>query len=269
MEDYIKHNQRAWDQQVANKNQWTIPVSSEDIAQARLGNWEVRLTPWRAVPRNWFPDLHGIDILCLASGGGQQAPVFAAGGANVVVLDISPEQLKQDEKTARQNDLIIETILGDMSDLSCFPDHRFDLVFHPVSNCFIRNVHPVWRETCRVLKSKGILLSGFANPVLYLFDDSDSQNINPIEVKNRIPYSDLDTLTENQKKEYSEKGYPYEFGHTLEDQISGQLEAGFVITGFYEDKHHLKDHPLYTYISTFAATRAIKVDRSDQIRMPL
>lgn len=44
-----------------------------------------------------------------------------------------------------------------------------------------------------------------------------------------------------------------EFGHTLESQI----EAGFAITGFYED--NAGGDLLDKYIDTFIATRAIKL----------
>lgn len=258
VKDYLTHNQFAWDKQVENKNQWTIPVSSEVIAKARKGMWQVLLTPWKPVPSEWFPDLKGIDVLCLASAGGQQAPIFAAAGANVVVFDISPKQLEQDKKAAIQNNLQLKTVVGDMADLSKFSDESFDLIFHPVSNCFIRDVNPVWREANRVLKPNGIMLAGFANPVLYLFDESKPERETKLEVVNKIPYSDLESLSDSQKEEYVKNGYPFEFGHSLDDLIGGQLKAGFIINGFYEDKHHSKEHPIYNYIPTFLATRAVK-----------
>ena len=110
-------------------------------------------------------------MLCLASGGGQQGPILAAAGANVTVFDNSPNQLAQDRLVADREGLTIETVLGDMADLSAFPDARFDLIFHPVSNVFAPDVRPVWKEAFRVLRPGGSLLAGFMNPVQYLFDD--------------------------------------------------------------------------------------------------
>ena len=239
-------------------NQWTIPVSTEVIAQAKIGKWQVVLTPWKPVPKDWFPSIKGLKILCLASAGGQQAPVFAAAGANVVVYDLSPEQLKQDQLVASRDNLSIETHMGDMSNLSIFSDNYFDLIFHPVSNCFIPDVNPVWQESFRILKPDGVLLSGFTNPIMYLFDESEPKIPVKLNVTNKIPYSDLASLTTSQKEIYKKEGVPFEFGHTLEDQIGGQIKAGFVIEGFYEDKHGIKDHPLYDYIFTFCATKARK-----------
>jgi len=258
MDEYVKHNQHAWDMQVEKGNQWTIPVSSEIINQAKKGNWEVVLTPWKPVPKDWFPDLNSLKILCLASAGGQQAPIFGAAGAEVVVYDLSPEQLKKDQLVAERESLKIKTIRGDMSDLSPFSDQQFDLIFHPVSNCFVQNVLPVWRESFRVLKSGGILLAGFTNPIMYLFDESDPETPLNLNIVNKIPYSDLMILSLEQKEMYGKNGIPFEFGHTLEDQIGGQIDAGFIIKGFYEDKHSPKNHPLYEHISTFIATKAIK-----------
>ncbi|KAG1318310.1 hypothetical protein G6F63_015276 [Rhizopus arrhizus] len=60
----------------------------------------VRLTP-RALPLDWLGDVRGRRILCLASGGGQQAPVLAAAGADVTVFDLSDGQLEQDRRHAR------------------------------------------------------------------------------------------------------------------------------------------------------------------------
>lgn len=259
MKEYITHNQRAWNRQVAKGNQWTIPVSSEIIARAKRGKWQVLLTPWKPVPSEWFPPLESINLLCLASAGGQQAPIFTAAGANVVVYDISPEQLKQDKKVAQRENLELQTIVGDMSDLSTFPDAQFDLIFHPVSNCFVSDVNPVWQESFRVLKPGGTLLSGFTNPIMYLFDESNPDRQPNLNITNKIPYSDLLSLTSEQKEEYTKQGLPLEFGHTLEDLIGGQIKAGFIIDGFYEDKHIPKDHPIYDYISTFIATRARKI----------
>jgi ubiquinone/menaquinone biosynthesis C-methylase UbiE len=259
MKEYVKHNQRAWNREVAKGNHWTIPVSSEIIAQAKLGNWQVLLTPWKPVPAEWFPELKSLNILCLASAGGQQAPIFAAAGANVIVYDLSPEQLKQDKKVVLRDNLTIETIIGDMSDLSVFSDDRFDLIFHPVSNCFISDVNPVWHESYRVLKPGGSLLSGFINPIMYLFDESNPEASLSLNITNKIPYSDLVSLTSKQKEKYFKEEIPFEFGHTLEDQIGGQIKAGFIIDGLYEDKHTPKDHPIYDYISTFIATRAVKL----------
>jgi SAM-dependent methyltransferase len=163
--DPVAHNRAAWDREVASGNEWTRPVGPDVIASARSGDWSVVLIGHEPVPREWFPaELDGAAVLCLASGGGQQGPVLSAAGAAVTVFDNSPRQLERDAEVAAREGLAIRTVLGDMRDLSAFPDASFDVVFNPVSNVFCPELAPVWRESFRVLRRGGILLAGFMNP---------------------------------------------------------------------------------------------------------
>ena len=91
--DVASINRGAWDHQVKSGCKWTVPVSSEQVAAAKVGDLHVVLTPIKPVPLNWFPNLTGCKVLCLASGGGQQGPLLAAAGADVTVFDNSPAQL--------------------------------------------------------------------------------------------------------------------------------------------------------------------------------
>ena len=117
MMDIREHNRKAWDKQVENRNEWTLPVSAEAIAAARRGEWGLLLTPTKTVPRDWYPTLPGADVLCLASGGGQQGPILAAVGARVTVFDNSPAQLAQDRLVAEREGLPLVTVEGDMRNL--------------------------------------------------------------------------------------------------------------------------------------------------------
>jgi SAM-dependent methyltransferase len=253
--DIRAFNRRAWDRQVAQGNIWTIPVSPEEVAAARRGEWKVWLTPTKAAPQAWFGAVLGKDILCLASGGGQQGPILAAAGARVTVLDNSPAQLGQDRMVAERDGLSIRLVEGSMLDLSMFPGESFDLVFHPVSNTFVPDVRPVWREAFRVLRNGGVLLAGFPNPLIYLFDMEKFER-GELQVRWSIPYSDLENLTPEQIQAYEREGSPLEWSHTLETQIGGQTEAGFLIAGFYEDIN--PGDALEKVTPTYIATRAIK-----------
>lgn len=248
-------NRVAWDAEVARGNKWTVPVTDDAIAAARQGHWNVVLTPIKPVPSEWIPDLKGLDVLCLASGGGQQGPTLSAAGAHVIVLDNSPRQLEQDRLVADRESLALTTVQGDMANLEMFSDGQFDLIVHPCSNCFIENVRPVWREAFRVLRHQGALLAGFCNPVEFLFDEKPRPG-EQLTVRHAIPFSDTRDLSEAELRERIARKEPLTFGHTLTDQIGGQLEAGFVITGFYEDID--PDSPLSGYMQTFIATRAVK-----------
>ncbi len=249
-----QHNRKAWDLQVGRGNQWTVPVSPEVIAEARAGRWSIVLTPQQPVPREWFPDpLTGIRLLALASGGGQQAPVLAAAGARVTLLDNSPAQLEQDRSVAQRDGLDLETVLGDMADLNAFPNDHFDLIVHPCSNSFVPDVRPVWREAFRVLKPGGTLIAGIVNPAVYLFDEGDRSLV----VRHKLPSDDLTQLqARGEAVETMED--PISFSHSLDDQIGGQLEAGFLLIGFFEDKVAYEAEPLSSFMPCSFATRALK-----------
>ena len=254
--DIRGYNQEAWDRQVESRNEWTVPVGPKVVEAARGGQWTVLLTNTKPVPRSWFPEMRGADVLCLASGGGQQGPVFAAAGANVTVFDNAPKQLAQDRLVAERESLELETVQGDMRDLSAFADEGFDLVFHPVSNLFVPEVRPVWREAFRVLRRGGILLAGFLNPAVFVFDEELADTTGELLVRYELPFDAATSLSEEELRGKIERGEPLEFSHTLEDQLGGQTDAGFLISGFYEDRH--LDDPIAAHMPTLIATRAIK-----------
>ncbi len=251
-----RYNALAWDKAVERESEWTIPVTPAQIEWARRGVWQIVLTPTRPVPADWFPPLAHADVLCLASGGGQQGPILAAAGARVTVFDNSPQQLAQDRYVARREGLSMTTVEGDMRDLSIFADESFDLIVHPVSNLFVPDIRPVWREAHRVLRRGGVLMAGFCNPVLYLFDQELADQ-GVLQVRYKLPYSDLTSLSDEERGVYINEVQPLEFGHTLTDQIGGQLDAGFVLTGFYEDGW--PGTPLNEFTPTYIATRAVKM----------
>jgi hypothetical protein len=138
-----------------------------------------------------------------------------------------------------------------MADLSVFPDGSFDLVFHPVSNLFAPEVRPLWAEAFRVLRRRGSLLAGFLNPAVYIFDLELVDISGELQVRYTLPYADATSKSEEEVARQIEQGEPLEFSHTLEDQIGGQIEAGF-----YEDSH--RDDPIAAHMPTYIATRAIK-----------
>ena len=252
--DIRAYNREMWNKLVENGNPWTIPVSPEVIAAARKGEWSVLLTETKPVPRDWFPaDLHGVEILCLACGGGQQGPVFAAAGGLVTVFDNSPRQLDRDRQVAEREGLDIRTVEGDMRDLSMFPDESFDLVFHPVSNVFVPEVRPVWREAYRVLRKGGRLLAGFNDPAIYLFDYTEAERGIYI-ARYSLPFDATKIPEEDRMRMFGDDS-PLEFSHSLDDLIGGQLQAGFMLVDLYEDTGN---DPLSKLLPVYIATRAIK-----------
>ena len=256
--DARKHNRDAWDSLVDQGNRWTVPADADQIAAARRGELQPLLTPSKHVPMDWYPTLVGTPTLCLATGGGQQAPLLAAAGALVTTLDNSPKQLQQDRLVAQREGLNVQTVQGDMADLSMFADQQFGLIFHACSNCFSQSVLPVWREAFRVLRPDGVLLSGFSDPVRYAIAEED-QDANRLHITRKLPWSDLEDLSEPElKKVLAEPGAPLCFGHTLQDQIGGQLAAGFHMTAMFGDRWTDEEDPLSGFIDTFIATRSIR-----------
>lgn len=256
--DYRVYNRHAWDEQVKQGNEWTVPVSKEIIAAVRDGDWHVVLTPKKHVPKSWFPKISGMSILGLASGGGQQAPIFAAAGARVTVLDNSPLQLEQDQVVARREGLSITSILGDMCDLSQFPPDSFDLIFNPCSTCFISDTRPVFEQSHRVLKPGGRLLCGFTNPARFIFDE-DKLTENQFQVRHKLPYTDITHLTSEELERLRSANEPFMFSHSLEDLITGQLKAGFSIKDMFEDVSD--DDPFAEFLPVYFATFAEKGDQ--------
>jgi SAM-dependent methyltransferase len=253
------HNRIAWNRQSKSGSRWCQAVSSDEISAARRGIWNVILTPNKNVPLGWFGDLKGKRVLCLASGGGQQAPILAAAGADVTCFDNSEEQLAKDQFVAERDSLVLKTVLGDMADLSVFDGESFDLVFHPVSNVYAENLTPVWKECFRILKWNGRLLSAFFNPAFFLFDHDEAAKTGILTVKFALPYSDLKSLPEQKKEKIAKEELAFEFGHTLEQQIGGQLAAGFIICDLYEDSGDEDATPLNKFASLYISTLAKKI----------
>jgi ubiquinone/menaquinone biosynthesis C-methylase UbiE len=201
--------------------------------------------------------LKGCKVLGLASAGGQQCPLFAAAGAIVTVLDLTPAQLEQDRKVADKFQLDLKCVEGRMEDLSAFADESFDLIFHPCSNCFTPDLTPVWKECSRVLRKGGILMWGFTKPESYLVVPH-SGDAGDYRLKYRMPYNDFESLTEEEQSVYTKVKEPMIFAHSWDDQIGKLLENGFQLTHFFEDDWGGRE-PIDAYFKSFVAARAVKM----------
>lgn len=250
MENYQDINKKTIDKWIEEGWEWGTPISHETYDEATKGNWKVGLTPTLSVPHHWFGELKGKKILGLASGGGQQMPVFNALGAICTVLDYSSKQIESERMVAKRENYEIEIIEGDMTKRLPFEDETFDIIFHPVSNCYVKDVFHVFNEAYRVLKKGGILLSGLGNEINYIVDEDEK------EIVWKMPY---DPTTDEKAREFAiENDFGMQFSHTLEEQIGGQLKAGFTLVDLYEDTNgEGRLHDLN--IKTFIATKSIKL----------
>ena len=253
-ENYTDINSKTWDKWADNKIEWSIPISHEVFVEAQRGNWGVFLTPAIYVPKDWFLPFEASYILGLASGGGQQMPIFSALGAKCTVFDYSDAQLEKERRVAQREGYDIDIIKGDMTKRLPFEDESFDMIFHPVSNCYIEDVRHVWNECYRVLKKGGALLAGMDNGLNFLFDDDCTE---PLTAVNKLPFNPLN-MSEEEFNRMADNYEGIQFSHSLEEQIGGQLEAGFILTNIYEDRDRSGCGLLREYAPQYIATRSIK-----------
>lgn len=246
--DYTDINSGVIDRWIDEGWEWGKPISHEEYQKALAGEWRMLLTPTKPVPGSWFGELKGRRVLGLASGGGQQMPIFAAEGAECWVLDYSQKQIASEEMVAAREGYAIRALRADMTKPLPYSDSFFDLIFHPVSNCYIKDVLPVWRECFRILKPGGRLLAGLDNGVNFLFSEKDESRV--------VQYLPFDPLKNQDQLEFLQKeDAGVQFSHSFEEQIGGQLQAGFRLLDVYQDSNgsgFLHEHGVPTFWATLA-----------------
>lgn len=250
MKSYQDINRETIDRWVEEGWEWGKPISHEEYLNAKKGIWDVLLTPTKPVPHEWLANLNGKKILGLASGGGQQMPIFKALGADCSVLDNSLKQIESEIKVAEREGYKIDAVVGDMTKTFPYEDETFDMVFHPISNCYIEDVFHVFKETYRVLKKGGLFLAGLNNEINYIVDNDENR------IVWKMPFNPL--LDEKAKDFLLKENCGMQFSHNMTEQIGGQLKAGFTLLDLYEDTNgfgRLHDLNIKTYI----VTKAIKI----------
>ena len=221
----VEHNINRLVEQNVN---WSAVASPEQLQKARDGAIELPFAGNETIPSEWHGDLRGKKVLCLAGAGGLQAPLLACAGAEVTVIDLSERMLDKDREAAAREGLHIRTVHGNMCDLSCFEDESFDLVLNPPSLFYVPDVTPVFCEVHRVLKRGGSFIMISMAPIAYVCEYDDKAAC--YKAVNRMPYRSTD---------HADQGDWVEYGHTMESYIGGQLQCGFVLTGYME--HQMED----------------------------
>lgn len=246
--EYTDINSKTIDRWIEKGWEWGIPISHEQFTAAQGGEWHMLLTPVKPVPKGWYPALPGAKVLGLAAGGGQQMPIFAALGASCTVLDYSRRQIESERMVAEREGYEIQAIRADMTKPLPFEEESFDLIFHPVSNCYIEDVMHVWRECHRILKPGGLLMAGLDNGINFLFDENKEE-----EIRFSLPFNPLRDQSLMEMLNTNDDGV--QFSHTLEEQIRGQIKAGFQLLDLYEDTNgsgFLHEHGVPTFWATLA-----------------
>lgn len=226
--DHCLHNRSAWDRLAKTQNRLARPARDEDFAN-----------PLASVDGpGWLGgDISGQKVLCLAAGGGRQAPIYSAAGADVTVVDISPAMLQLDRAVAAERGLNYRVIEGTMEDLSVFKDAEFDIVIHPVSSCYVPDLRPVFLEVARVTRGGGVYISQHKQPASMqasLVPKNGNYILEHDCYSNRpCPISDNENLIR-------EDG-TLEWIHRWEEIIGFMCRSGFVIEDITEPMHAKPD----------------------------
>jgi len=177
-------------------------------------------------------DISGQSVLCLAAGGGRQSAIYAAAGAIVTVVDISPAMLELDRQVATERRMNIRTVEASMDHMPMLGEAEFDLVIQPVSTCYVPNVLPVFQEVARVTRPEGIYVSQHKQPTSMQADSEPSERgYELIE-----PYYRSGPLPAVENSLHRESG-TVEFLHRWEELVGGICRAGFVIEDLTEPFH--------------------------------
>ena len=218
-----EHNRRAWDALVARRQRFTRPARDKDVADAEA----------LVAANEWLDgSIAGRRLLCLAGGGGRQSAFYAAAGAMVTVVDLSPEMLALDRQVAQERGLNIRVVEASIDDLSALGTAEFDIVIQPVSTCYVPDVLRVYREVSRVTAAGGLYISQHKQPGSLQADVRRSANgyelVEPYYRSGPLP-SVLGSLHREERTA--------EFLHRWEELIGGLCRAGFVIEDLVEPFH--------------------------------
>lgn len=249
--NYTEANSKTIDGWVRNGWIWSKPVSHEEYLKAKEGEYTILLTPTVPVPEEWIGSVRGKRVLLLASGGGQQGPVFQALGADVTVLDYSRSQLDRDKEVAEREGYSITLVRADMTKPLPFEDDTFDMIFNPVSTCYIEEVGPLWKECARIVKKGGVLMTGIDNGINYIVDgEAETQ------IVHTLPYNPLKDPSLMEELKEADAGV--QFSHSLSDNLQPLLKNGFTLTDIFEDTNgEGRLHEMN--IPTFIALRLVRL----------
>ena len=227
MDEIAKYNQGRWRRLVGANAVFTRPALDLDLRTARH----------RIDPRGWLGSVDGKRVLILAGGGGQQSVAFALLGAQVTVLDLSDAQLASDRLAAVRLGLEIETVEGDMRDLSAFDPAGFDIVTQPYSLNFVPDCQAVFHEVSRIVRPGGMYSVDVATPYFVGVGERDFDGQGYVV---KLPYLQ-GVLVETPDAAWVAGGRPVEpareYRQTLATVINGLVAEGFRITHLDEGLH--------------------------------
>ncbi|MDA7975203.1 MAG: class I SAM-dependent methyltransferase [Pirellulales bacterium] len=223
-------NAAAWDRLAKAHDALASPACDEAFTDPR--NW---LGTGGPADRPWLPSsLRGLEVLCLAAGGGKHGPIYAAAGASVTVVDLSASMLDLDRQVARERKLHLELIQSSMDELTMLKNDYFDLVIHPVSSCYLPTLKQVFSEIVRVCRPGGLYMSQHKSP--RSLQSSLQPNLNgryELLFPECQSADNSGALPPAPPSRLREAGTD-EFVHSLTDILGGICRAGFSIEDFFE-----------------------------------
>ena len=193
--------------------------------------------------RGWLPArVDGMSVLCLAAGGGWQAILYAAAGAAVTVVDLSPAMLDLDRREAGRRGLSVTCVEAAMEDLP-LPDAAFDIVHQPVSTCYTPDLAGVYAEVARVLRPGGLYVSQHKTPVSLQVSCSRPGDREPaVRYALGVELGHLGPLPPSPDHDHREADAA-EYLHTYQALLGGLCHAGFAIEDVVEPNPSQADAP--------------------------
>ncbi|HEX6985594.1 MAG TPA: class I SAM-dependent methyltransferase [Planctomycetaceae bacterium] len=253
---HLRVNAAAYDRMVDAGSAFAKVASDEEVAE-----------PLKVLDgRGWLPaSVVGLEVLCLAAGGGWQSVLYAAAGARVTVVDLSPAMLRLDERETKRRGYAVTLIEGGMEDLSMLPEARFDIVHQPVSTCYVPDVEKVYREIARVLRDGGTYISQHKQPasLQVTHRTPEGQYVVGLEYYRQGP------LPTTEDDAYREAG-TVEYLHRWEQLVGGLCRAGFVLEDLTEPYRADRTSPIGhyghrgRYLPPYVRMKARRVAREGQ-----
>lgn len=258
--DHRRVNSAAYDRMVSEGSAFAKVASDEEIAE-----------PLKVLDgRGWLPaSVAGLEVLCLAAGGGWQSILYAAAGARVTVVDLSPAMLRLDEREAARRGFAVMLIEGSMDDLSMLPDARFDIVHQPVSTCYVPDVEKVYREIARVLRNDGVYISQHKQPssLQITHRTPEGQYVFGLEYYRDGPLPATEDIA------YREAG-TVEYLHRWEQLVGGLCRAGLILEDLTEPYRADRTSPIGhhrhrgRFLPPYVRLKARRIARPERVEEP-